>query len=352
MKKSTKITLMVFVIIGVILRIYDFGFRSLNCDEVFTLDLVKKPVLDVLWYSLFTENSPPLFYIVSQASFVLSGFSDIAIRYPSVIFGVLTIPAMYYLGEVYRDELTGLYCAGFTLVLFPLVYYSRFARPYAMVFFLFVLGLIQFIRIGKTTNAVSCRDFVLLGILAGLSVWTHLFAIVPVTLLLLSLFLTNDKRMAIDTSVIFGIIISPLIFILFSVQEKLVHIISLGFGINDIFAYTSLEFFNLAFPIFTILIVYGIYKDRTDILTIALFTVAVTTIVIACILSSYIPITPRYYQVVSAILIVIAASACSILTERLSDTRKIIVAIAVVIMILTVQYTAFISYYTILRAIC
>ena len=199
------VALIFFIITGSILRIFNIGFQCLWTEEQYTLQMSRLPAFDIISTSLTSDVNPPVFYLLSHLSMVFSGFVEIAIRYPSIITGILAIPAMYLLGKTMKDEITGLFCAGLTAYLFPLVYYSQFGRAYAASFLIFVITLILFIKIRRGDQQAHLPVF--FGILAALNVWTHLYSIIPVSLLILDLIITKKE---IKPAIISGILCLPL----------------------------------------------------------------------------------------------------------------------------------------------
>lgn len=61
------------------------------------------------------DYHPPLFYIILNTWMKLFGNGDLAVKIPSVIFGLLTIPASYWLGKICHSRrvgmLSALFCA-------------------------------------------------------------------------------------------------------------------------------------------------------------------------------------------------------------------------------------------------
>lgn len=97
------------------------------------------------------------------------GFSFTSMRLISVLFGVLTIPAMYFLGQTLFDRNTGLIAAAVTTIWPPHIHFSRIglnniSDPLFGV--LMVAFLIQALRMNRN------RDYVIAGVCLGLaSLW-------------------------------------------------------------------------------------------------------------------------------------------------------------------------------------
>lgn len=358
MLTEKTVTRMILILtgLGMILRTYQIDFQCYWTEEQYTLMMANLPFTEILSRSIFTDCNPPVFYLLAHASLILSGFSDIAIRYPSLICGVLMIPAMYLLGFMYKNEMTGLYCAGFTTVMFPLVYYSQFGRAYAMSLLFFVMALIMYIRIRDGDHSFGSKT--IFGILAALNIWTHLFAIIPVGLMMADLILTNGRKMMRST-VILGLLCLPLVQMAVSfVQGRITSNSSSGtgqgFGMNltQILVMTPYEFFSTLFPYFGILTVIAWKQDPSPIAK-RLLIIAFATIGIGVTCSFFTPVFPRYYLTVSLIFILLSAVACADFTEMFeTNTQKLTVFSAVLIFMVMMQNGSFIAHYTTQKYVC
>lgn len=358
-KIQTRI-LCFLIAIGGILRFYEIGLQCYWLEEQYTLMMAKMPVIDLLNASLIIDCNPPLYYLAAHAVMMISGFTDLSIRYPSVICGILLIPAMFMLGLTYKNQMTGLYCAGFTTILFPLVYYSQFGRAYSMSFLFFVLALIVYIRIKDGNHSYGNKA--LFGVLAGINIWIHLFAVIPVGLLILDLILCNGRKMA-KSVIITGIICSPLIYMpLTLIQTRITANSSNGIGgqgfgmtVQQILFTIPYEFFYTAFPYFGILTIIGItdiYRNKEEIGT-KLVIIAVITMIIGVLCSLVTPFFPRYFLTVSFIFILISAVACANFTDEIkNDNTKIMIFFLVLAFLLLFQSGSFIAHYTVQKYIC
>lgn len=122
--------------------------QSLWLDEAITAKVVRQ-------FSLFQISSlfspadfhPPLYYIIMKMWTALFGYSEIALRMPSVIFSLLTGHAIFLIGTRLKNQKFGLWAA--VLYLFnPLViYYSQEARMYSMVTCLLTFALYFWLEI-------------------------------------------------------------------------------------------------------------------------------------------------------------------------------------------------------------
>lgn len=137
------------LLIAFILRFVSLN-QSLWLDEAINVVAAKSNSLAnmVTQYSIGDFHPPGYFFLIWIWTH-LFGFSEIAVRIPSVIFGVLTVFLVYLLGKKLLSTRVGLIAAALAAVNPLLIYYSQEARPYAFAAFavslnlLFFLGLIR-----------------------------------------------------------------------------------------------------------------------------------------------------------------------------------------------------------------
>ena len=144
------VTLAVILIIGAVLRLHDVDYRTLNHPEVYS------PGIDLPWdlsnpnprFSLAQtlkgtiagEPHPPGYYILMLGWTKLFGSSILALRLPSVLFGVASILLVYVLARHIEDTLTALLAAAMLALNGLHLYLSQTARMYSMACFLGLLS--------------------------------------------------------------------------------------------------------------------------------------------------------------------------------------------------------------------
>ena len=107
--------------------------QSLWLDEAINVN--NAAILDfkslILNYSL-SDFHPPLYHLILRAWILFVGSSEVAVRIPSIIFGVATVYVTYLLGKKLFEEKTALIAATL-LATSPLaIYYSQEARMYSL----------------------------------------------------------------------------------------------------------------------------------------------------------------------------------------------------------------------------
>ena len=288
----TQLILILLMVVGLLIRISSLGFQRINWDEEWTIAFAN-PALTVpqlFVASLTTDCNPPLYYLVAHYSMLLFGETAVAIRLPSVLFGVLLIPCMYLVGREYRDELFGLLMAGFTVIFYNVIFYSKYGRSYSMALVFVTLAFYFFQRTIKGEK----RSGILFGVFALLSVWTHLFTVIPLGLMVLYLLW---KRLALSGILLLGIGSLPLLNLILVVNSTRIS----GEGSNtfgspplEILIHTPLDLFTYSAVIILPLIVWSVWVHRSELLLRIIAVISLVTWGTMFALSYKTPIIPHY----------------------------------------------------------
>ena len=145
-KKSSWLTLfmMALMAIGFWYRIYGLNNNNSFWTDENHLAIFARAILEkgkpILANGYSTGTYQWLQYWLSAISARIFGLNEFAIRFPSVIFGVLTIWAVYLLGKELFNKNIGLVAAALITFLKIEILWSRQARPYQALQFFFVLG--------------------------------------------------------------------------------------------------------------------------------------------------------------------------------------------------------------------
>ncbi len=107
-------------------------------------------------------------YWLSAVSAKIFGLSELGIRFPSALFGALTIGAVYLLARELFGWQTGLVAALFTTFLKIEILWSRQARPYQAVQFFYLLAAWFTYRLAKKFHWRDFLGLVIAGVLASL----------------------------------------------------------------------------------------------------------------------------------------------------------------------------------------
>src|ERR1700679_700130 len=183
--------LLALTLLAAVLRFATLGEQSFWYDEAFTPVHVLHSSIAATWRAyVHHENTPPLWYAIAWLDSRIFGDGAFALRFPSAIFGVLTVPVVWALGsELAGRSATARRAAFFAAALVavdPLfVWYSQEARAYALFVLCSALAMLCFARLLDEPTRGRAGAFALTGALALLSHYFAVFLLVPMALWLL-----------------------------------------------------------------------------------------------------------------------------------------------------------------------
>jgi len=187
-----KWVLSIFLImaVGIFLRTYNINAKEFWYDEAFTSRMVKNNFTQIIDLSS-KDVHPPLYYLATKAWTSVFGTSDFGIRSLSVLFGVLLIPATYYLVNLLTDNKLGALLVSTMIAVNPfLITYSKEARSYSMFAFIFALLVIVVFRLRK-----DGKGWLALSILLPVFFLTHYVSVFSIPVLIW--LLPRNKKMLI-----------------------------------------------------------------------------------------------------------------------------------------------------------
>ena len=146
---------------------------SLWIDEGISAGIASQPAGEIPDL-LRQDGSPPAYYLLLHAWTELAGTSEAALRFPSLVFALLAVPAALWAGWSLFGRTAGWICAAAAAVLPFLTMHAQEARMYALVALLSVLAAASFVH----AFALRRRRYVpaFAGLLA-LLLYTHYWAL-------------------------------------------------------------------------------------------------------------------------------------------------------------------------------
>jgi len=203
-KNHFKYLFILILLVGTLLRTYNLSSESGSFDEANTISFTKHPNSDF--------GNPPFYYIFLDYWTYLFGDNEFSIRFPSVIFGLLSILVLYYLASLLFNKRIALFGA-LILAVNPFhIYLSQQARMYSLFTLFSLLSLIYFFKILKDGRK---KNMILYLFFNALNLYTHYFAIFVLFIEVLYFFLSYKKFKFESKSFI---LTNLFIFILFSPQ--------------------------------------------------------------------------------------------------------------------------------------
>lgn len=352
--KREYILLITFIILSAFLRLYQLGHACFWTEEQYTGIVALKDPVQIWTFITVNDFNPPGYHLIEWGMRVLLGYSEWVLRLPSAIAGILLIPIIYLVGKEYKNELTGMISAGMVTVLFPLTYYSQFARAYSISLLLFTVGLLYYFKIRNGNN--DLKYYIIFGILIGLNAYIHFYALIPLGVLWCILLIRNKTyKNAVISCVITGIMCLPLIPMILTFINGRVYtgdaVMPYGLNTIKILLVLPFELFSFACIIFALLIVISLSIYR-NIHSYEMIFVSIITVITGLLVSSVTPFYSRYLLCILPMLVIVSAVPIS---EYLKDKpiRTIMFCIQLIMLIIFIfQYDQFMMHYFTQKYIC
>ena len=202
------------LLLATALRFSTLGLQSFWYDEAFTPVHVLHASLGATLHSVVhTENTPPLWYVLIWAWSRVFGTGAIALRLPSAVFGVATVPVAWAIGrELTGRRATAIAAAAFVAVNPLFVWYSQEARAYGLFVLTSALAMLCFLR---AQQEPTTRRFVAFAVTASLALLSHYFAAFLLAPMIVMLLLQGGARrratlLACAVPVLVGLALLPL----------------------------------------------------------------------------------------------------------------------------------------------
>lgn len=238
LKSKTSIALLLFLIIcGFILRFYHLGAQSLWTDEAISANaaiaMLKHGTPTFPSGVVYMRAILNTFFI--SLSFMIFGVSEFSARFPSVIFGTLTIPLVYVMGTRLGNRKIGLIAALFVTFSVMEIAWSRQARMYQQLQFFYLASLYFFYEFNFNDNKSKRNlNLALTIIFFVCAVLTHVFGYVLILVFGLYFLIVHFEEIkfkwkeSVDIKHIAGLFISILMifFILKFMGSDLLDVIS------------------------------------------------------------------------------------------------------------------------------
>lgn len=162
--------LLVILAVGAGLRFFRISFQSLWFDEIMTLYWATAPWPDFAEW-LIQGPEPPLYYLVMRA-WAHVGTSELALRFPSAVFGVVGIALIWWLVRALGLPRLALPAAAVLAVAPFHIEYSQEARSYAIWFALVAFSMAAFLNALSTGRRGMWAAYALA---TGVSFYVHYF---------------------------------------------------------------------------------------------------------------------------------------------------------------------------------
>jgi mannosyltransferase len=189
------------IAVGALLRFLGLQVQSLWWDELFSWWLSDKDSLGEVLAQAARDVHPPAHPVIIYFVERYLGDCEFWLRFPSALFGVLCIPAMYLLARRMFSQTEGVWAAALTALLWFPIYYSQEARGYTLLFLLCALSMAFWFPMlraqvtGAKPPARPALEWILYVLCAVGMIYTHHYGSLMVALQGLALLLSCGKRL-------------------------------------------------------------------------------------------------------------------------------------------------------------
>lgn len=161
LNRKTLLIILAVTLLSFFVRLLNIDKQcGLWYDEMLTyLFSTNGSVIDIMKTLWKEDFHMPLYYFFVGGWVKLFGSNDVVLRLSSVFWGVLTIPAMFFLGKTYRDEKLGIWLAVFSSVSPILIYLSQEFRFYSMLVFFSTVAITYLLKLTTKANKKNALIF-------------------------------------------------------------------------------------------------------------------------------------------------------------------------------------------------
>lgn len=337
----------ILTIAGFVFRMYRLDWQCLMVDEMTTQAYSAGSIDWIIRYSLSQDYNPPLYYLIAHYSEALFGITRFAVRFPAVVFGTLSIPAVYFLGKEVRGITLGLLSASLISFMFPFFYYSQNARAYSLVMLGFIGVAYFFVKMynGNRSNTTIAG----ISLCTALCFWSHYYSLVPIAILFVALVL-KDWKSVVKPAILTSILMSPmaLLFDPYQLASRTNHGIFNVYWNSPAFTASMItnEMLCWAWIILIPLALYTLYRYQNNILKIFALAGFVTPAFLIGI-SWFTATMPRYAVLVSPLIIIVAMySVADHIDEQGYLDRKIALFLLIVFAVFILNYGSIVEWTT------
>ncbi|MGH9296649.1 MAG: glycosyltransferase family 39 protein [Acidimicrobiales bacterium] len=175
------VVVVVTMVASFALGYHDLASRPLSQDEAASLRFSLAPAYSGI---MGDGGNMAFYYLLLRGVVHVFGTSLAAVRLPSVVAGVVTVPVVFLVGKRLRGDRAGVVAALLFAVSLPLVYWQQTARAYTLGTLLVAVSTLAFLAMLDSTGRLPAYAYFLSTLLAC---YTLLFAALVVVAQLLSL---------------------------------------------------------------------------------------------------------------------------------------------------------------------
>ncbi|MCX6020234.1 MAG: glycosyltransferase family 39 protein, partial [Chloroflexi bacterium] len=141
--------MLLLTLVAFALRVSNLGLESLDIDETDGTAFIANGLPDLLARLFRNGENGPLYYLLLYIWAIPAGTTEVALRFPSVLVGSLTVPLSYGVMRRLLGTRAGLLTALLVASSAYLIHYAQMLKMYALVAALAALATYAFLRAGE-----------------------------------------------------------------------------------------------------------------------------------------------------------------------------------------------------------
>ncbi len=168
---SNNKSLIFLILANVVLRLVFITSRDIAHDEPFS---ISKSLMSFaqMWEFFKNENNPPLHFWLLKIWGDVFGISAFSLRFMSVVFSVITVMYIYFIGRDFFNEKIGLIAGMLFVFSSEVAFHSIEVRAYALLVMLVVMSQYYFWQMSRMSDSNKKHIF-LLGLINAAIAYTH-----------------------------------------------------------------------------------------------------------------------------------------------------------------------------------
>jgi len=167
-----SLVLIALLVIAVATRLYDLG-NGLWFDEIAALVKYVRLPLGQLVATYDSQNQHVLYALLARVSTGVAGESAWALRLPAVLFGIASLPALYWFGTQVTSRREALLATALLTVSYHHVWFSQNARGYTGLLMWTLLGTGLFLKLLDGREVRGWGYALAYGLVMALATYTH-----------------------------------------------------------------------------------------------------------------------------------------------------------------------------------
>jgi len=197
-KKERNIKIILFILCAILFTYHLGGALPIIESEKFYFQSVKEMFARHDWITPYYQGrfrfqKPILFYWLVSASYLVFGINNFGVRFPSALFGILTVIFTFNIGRKLFDRKTGLLSAALLATFAIFFMYARYASPDMVLTFFVTYAIYLFIKGSKNIEEKK-RAFLPFFVVLGLAALNKGYVGFMLPLIIVCAFLVSSRK--------------------------------------------------------------------------------------------------------------------------------------------------------------